>query len=84
MATPTAAECVTIRARYAEADEALHRLIAGAAEVRVTFGAGKEVEYHRADMDELTRYVAYLRDRVAQCDGTTRNNRAMIGTIPTN
>lgn len=83
MPTPTAAECALFRTRYTEADDALHRLIAGAAEVRVRFD-GKEVEYNRASMDELRRYVEYLRQRVAQCDGTSRSPRSLIGVVPTN
>jgi hypothetical protein len=81
--TPTATECATLRTRYAAADAALHDLLVGGKTVQVAFN-GKMVTYDKSSIGELHRYVQYLRDKVAQCDGGERTARTMVRVIPTN
>lgn len=83
MARPTAAECEVYRERYDSADQALHRLLTGAKTESIRMGE-KTVTYSRADIDELRRYVSYLKSKVDQCDGKCTAGRRVIHVIPAN
>lgn len=65
---PTDAECAVFRARYAEADAALHQLRVYGATVRVRTG-DKESQFTAADIGALQQYRDYLNAKVCVCDG---------------
>lgn len=71
-------DCATKRLWLAEAENALHALMTGTKEVKITFGPNKSVEYTQANLRELRAYIDQLRAEVAECDGQTRPRRAPV------
>ena len=78
---PTTEECVTLRARYAEVDAALHQLRLGGAVRRIAF-EGKETEFSPAKMPDLLQYLNHLAAQIALCDGCSSGVRRMIQVVP--
>lgn len=71
-------DCATKRLWLAEAENALHALMTGAKEVKVTFGPSKSVEFTAASIRDLRAYIQQLRDEVAECDGRTTPRRGPV------
>lgn len=71
--------CAEWQTRFDEADAALHKLMTGGNVVSIRYGE-KEVQYAKGNIAELRKYVQYLADRLAACNGTAR--RSAIGIIP--
>ena len=63
------ADCVQMRARLKEAEDAYHRIITGGGTTWVAFGGGRSVSYSAANAGELRAYINALRDRIAACCG---------------
>ena len=77
---PLPLTCAQLEERWAEADEALHKLrISGIARIR--YGE-KEVEYKKGDMAALVKYTQQLADQVAACKGLSTLRRSAITFIP--
>lgn len=57
--------------RLAEAEDALHRLQTGAAEVSIYYD-GHRTEYSQAKLGDLVRYIGQLKDQLADARGEAR------------
>lgn len=75
--------CAEWKTRWEEADRALHALRTGTKVATIRSGE-KTIEYSAAALGELARYVNYLADKVAACNGEARRARRVISVIPTN
>lgn len=65
-------DAVTLQARLAEAEAALHALATGRREVKVEFSMGdssRAVTYTPADLPQLRAYIADLRRQLGQPSG---------------
>lgn len=65
-------DLTTLKLRLAEAEAAFHKLQLGQQRVSVTFGPSKSVSYTAANISELRRYIADLKDQIAACEGRLR------------
>jgi hypothetical protein len=64
-------DLVTLQARLAEAETALHQVVTQQRAVSVEYD-GRKVSYSMANVGNLRAYVAELRDQVARLTGTRR------------
>lgn len=71
-------DCATKRLWLAEAELALHQLLTGQREVKLTFGTAKGVEYNQTNIRELRAYVDTLREQVRECDGQQSGRRGPV------
>ena len=74
-------DCATKRVWLAQAELALHQLMTGTKEVKLSFGPGKAVEYSQATVRDLQAYVNQLRAEVAECDGQAPCPRGPIRVV---
>lgn len=76
------ATCSQLQTWLTAAETAMHQVAIGS-KVEVTQYGTKSITYTRANLGELKRYVAELRDQVAACTGdSTRRKRRVFGIIP--
>ena len=71
-------DCATKRLWMAEAELALHQLLTGQREVKLTFGTAKGVEYNQTNISELRAYIATLTEQVRECDGQPSGRRGPV------
>lgn len=74
-------DCVLLRKRLAEAQNALHLLLTGRKVVSVRYGE-KQTQYDAANIAALRAYIADLQHQVDACDGVTTNHRHVVQFIP--
>lgn len=70
----------TLKTRLSEAETAHHELMIGTREVSVSWSDGQQVTYRKTDVTELRRYIASLRQEIAEITGEGR--RAPISLWP--
>lgn len=76
----TAQEIIAQKLKISEAESALHRLLLGDKEVRVTFGQSRSTQWNEAKIPELRRYINELKDQLAIMEG--RRGRSPIYPVP--
>lgn len=68
----------TIKTRLAEAEEAYHQLMIGAREVSVNVGNFGSVTYSQTNRAALEAYIADLKAKLAEAEGTSIGRRRII------
>lgn len=68
----------TIKTRLAEAEEAYHKLLIGAKEVSVNVGNFGSVTYNQTSRTSLEAYIADLKAKLAEAEGTSIGRRRII------
>lgn len=68
----------TIKTRLAEAEEAYHKLLIGAKEVSVNVGNFGSVTYNQTSRTALEAYIADLKAKLAEAEGTSTGRRRII------
>lgn len=68
----------TIKTRLAEAEEAYHQLMIGAKEVSVNVGNFGSVTYNQTSRAALDAYIADLKAKLAEAEGTSIGRRRII------
>jgi hypothetical protein len=76
----TSEEITAQRLKISEAETALHRLMLGDKEVRVTFGQSRSTQWNEAKIPDLRRYINELKDQLAAMEG--RRGRGPIYPVP--
>jgi len=66
------ADLATWKTRLDAAEEAYHKLLTGDGVVEVHDQNGERVVYQRANISELSKYIRWLRDKIAQMEGKAR------------
>lgn len=76
----TAEEIIAQKLKISEAEAALHRLLLGDKEVRVTFGQSRSTQWSEAKIPDLRRYINELKDQLSAMEG--RRGRGPIYPVP--
>jgi hypothetical protein len=74
------ASCDQLAIWLSEAEDALHALQMGGKVESLRIGE-KQMDYTKADVDKLAKYIARLQQQVDACNGRTFR-RGVLGIIP--
>jgi hypothetical protein len=72
------AEITALRAKIAEAKEALHKLMCGDKEVQVGFGTNRMTQWNVARVPDLRAYIDELEGELSRALGSTAGRRGPI------
>lgn len=73
-----AVDCTTLPDLLTEAQKAYHQLMTGKAVRKWVDQNGEQMEYSRANIAQLSSYIAQLKADIAECEGGTRAYRGPL------